>query len=433
MIIAVKCQHYQFILKEIMQFNLFTLIFLIATFGYAITLLWLNFRQKKSVVKSFNKVPTEFEKKITLEQHQKASRYTQAKLKVNNFEIAFSIIILFVWTLGGALNWLDEIWQTQTQDILLIGVGFMISLMLIGSLIDLPFSIYRTFVLEQKFGFNKMNAKTFIGDLLKGFILMLIIGLPLIYAILWLMNEMGSYWWAYVWLVLTGFSLLMFWLYPNYIAPIFNKFKPLDNIELKAKIDSLLKRTGFKSDGVFVMDGSKRSSHGNAYFTGIGKNKRIVFFDTLLEGMNDAEVEAILAHELGHFHHQHVRKRMINSFGISLLSLALLGYLINQVWFFHGLGIENPSNHTALILFMLAMPVFSFFIAPINNASSRKHEFEADAFSAKHTNANDLISGLVKLYRDNASTLTPDKLYSAFHDSHPSASIRIKHLKNAKN
>jgi STE24 endopeptidase len=433
MIIAVKCQHYQFLLKEIMQFNLFTLIFLIATFGYVITLLWLNFRQKKSVVKSFNKVPTEFEKKITLEQHQKASRYTQAKLKVNNFEIAFSIIILFVWTLGGALNWLDEIWQTQTQDILLVGVGFMISLMLIGSLIDLPFSIYRTFVLEQKFGFNKMNAKTFIGDLLKGFILMLIIGLPLIYAILWLMNEMGSYWWAYVWLVLTGFSLLMFWLYPNYIAPIFNKFKPLNNIELKTKIDSLLKRTGFKSDGVFVMDGSKRSSHGNAYFTGIGKNKRIVFFDTLLEGINDAEVEAILAHELGHFHHQHVRKRMINSFGISLLSLALLGYLINQIWFFHGLGIENPSNHTALILFMLAMPVFSFFIAPINNASSRKHEFEADAFSAKHTNANDLISGLVKLYRDNASTLTPDKLYSAFHDSHPSASIRIKHLKNAKN
>jgi STE24 endopeptidase len=416
-----------------MQFNLFTLIFLIATFGYAITLLWLNFRQKKSVVKSFNKVPKEFEKKITLEQHQKASRYTQAKLKVNNFEIVFSIIILFGWTLGGALNWLDEIWQTQTQDVLFIGVGFMISLMLIGSLIDLPFSIYRTFVLEQKFGFNKMNAKTFISDLFKGFVLMLIIVLPLIYAILWLMNEMGSYWWAYVWLVLTGFSLLMFWLYPNYIAPIFNKFKPLDNLELKTKIDSLLKRTGFKSDGVFVMDGSKRSSHGNAYFTGIGKNKRIVFFDTLLEGMNDAEVEAILAHELGHFHHQHVRKRMINSFTISLLGLALLGYLINQVWFFHGLGIENPSNHTALILFMLAMPVFSFFVAPINNALSRKHEFEADAFSAKHTNANDLISGLVKLYRDNASTLTPDKLYSDFHDSHPSASIRIKHLKNAKN
>jgi len=244
---------------------------------------------------------------------------------------------------------------------------------------------------------------------------------------------MGEYWWAYVWLVLTGFSLLMFWLYPTYIAPIFNKFKALDNLELKAKIDNLLNRTGFKSDGVFVMDGSKRSSHGNAYFTGIGKNKRIVFFDTLLEGMEDQEVEAILAHELGHFHHKHIRKHMITSFAISLLGLALLGYLINQIWFFNGLGIESPSNHTALILFMLVMPVFSFFIAPISNALSRKHEFEADSFAAKHTNADDLVSSLVKLYRDNASTLTPDKLYSAFHDSHPSASIRINHLKNGKN
>ena len=319
------------------------------------------------------------------------------------------------------------------QDTLYVGVGFMISLMLIGSLIDLPFSLYRTFVLEEKFGFNKTNAKTFIGDLLKEFLLMLIIGLPLIYAILWLMNGMGEFWWAYVWLVLTGFSLLMFWLYPSYIAPIFNKFKALDNLELKAKIDNLLNRTGFKSDGVFVMDGSKRSSHGNAYFTGIGKNKRIVFFDTLLEGMNDQEVEAILAHELGHFHHKHIRKHMISSFAISLLGLALLGYLINQLWFFNGLGIESPSNHTALILFMLVMPVFSFFIAPISNALSRKHEFEADSFAAKHTNADDLVSSLVKLYRDNASTLTPDKLYSAFHDSHPSASIRINHLKNGKN
>jgi len=240
---------------------------------------------------------------------------------------------------------------------------------------------------------------------------------------------MGEYWWLYVWLVLTGFSLLMFWLYPTYIAPIFNKFKPLDNLELKAKIDNLLTRTGFTSDGVFVMDGSKRSSHGNAYFTGIGKNKRIVFFDTLLEGMEDQEVEAILAHELGHFHHKHIRKHMISSFIISLLGLTLLGYLINQPWFFHGLGVQTMSNHTALILFTLTLPVFSFFIAPISNYLSRKHEFEADAFAAKHTNADDLVSSLVKLYRDNAATLTPDKLYSAFHDSHPSASIRIAQLK----
>ena len=412
-----------------MAFNLFTLIFLIATLSYVVTLLWLNLRQDKAVSKSFNAVPAEFSEKITLEQHQKAAQYTQAKLLVNHFEIIFSTLVLLIWTLGGGLNLLDIFWQTQGFDTINTGVLFIISLMVIGSAIDLPFSVYRTFVLEQKFGFNKMTMGTFIGDLFKGLLLMLVIGLPLIYAILWLMNEMGGLWWAYVWLVLTGFSLLMFWLYPSYIAPIFNKFKPLDNLELKVKIDSLLIRTGFKSDGVFVMDGSKRSAHGNAYFTGIGKNKRIVFFDTLLEGMEDKEVEAILAHELGHFHHKHIRKHMISSFTISLLGLALLGYLINQPWFFNGLGVQTMSNHTALILFTLTLPVFSFFIAPISNALSRKHEFEADSFAAKHTNADDLISSLVKLYRDNASTLTPDRLYSAFHDSHPSASIRIAELK----
>ncbi len=412
-----------------MQFNLFTLVFLLATFAYVITLLWLNVRQDKAVANSFDTVPNEFNEKITLEDHQKAAEYTQAKLLVNHFEIIFSTVVLLVWTLGGGLNWLDGLWQAQTDNALTIGVGFIISLMILGSLIDLPFSLYRTFVLEQKFGFNKMDGKTFAGDFLKEVLLTLIIGLPLIYAVLYLMGAMGEFWWAYVWLVLTGFSLLMFWLYPTYIAPIFNKFKPLDNTDLKAKIDNLLTRTGFKSDGVFVMDGSKRSSHGNAYFTGIGKNKRIVFYDTLLEGMEDQEVEAILAHELGHFHHKHIRKHMITSFAISLLGLALLGYLINQSWFFHGLGVETISNHTALILFTLTLPVFSFFIAPISNALSRKHEFEADAFAAKHTNADDLVSSLVKLYRDNAATLTPDKLYSAFHDSHPSASIRIKELK----
>jgi len=416
-----------------MKFNLFTLIFLMATLSYVITLLWLNVRQNKAVAKSFDAVPVEFQEKITLDQHQKAAQYTQAKLTVNHFEVIFSTVLLLAWTLGGGLNALDAFWLAQTSDALYQGIGFVLSLMIIGSLIDLPFSIYRTFGLEAKFGFNKMTPSTFITDSAKELVLMLVIGVPLIGAILWLMNEMGEYWWAYVWLVLTSFSLLMFWLYPTYIAPIFNKFKSLDNLELKAKIDNLLARTGFKSDGVFVMDGSKRSSHGNAYFTGIGKNKRIVFFDTLLEGMEDKEVEAILAHELGHFHHKHIRKHMISSFTISLLGLALLGYLINQPWFFNGLGVQTMSNHTALILFTLTLPVFSFFIAPISNALSRKHEFEADSFAAKHTNADDLISSLVKLYRDNASTLTPDRLYSAFHDSHPSATIRINNLKASEN
>ena len=414
-----------------MEFNLFTLVFLIATLSYVVTLLWLNVRQDKAVIKSYEQVPSEFSKKITLKEHQKAAEYTQAKLTVNHFEVMFSTVVLLAWTIGGGMNWFDSIWQGLTDNILYLGIGFIISLMIIGSLIDLPFSIYRTFVLEQRFGFNKTDSKTFVVDLFKEISLTLVIGLPLIYAVLYLMGEMGEYWWLYVWLVLTSFSLLMFWLYPTYIAPIFNKFKPLDNAKLKVKIDNLLERTGFKSDGVFVMDGSKRSSHGNAYFTGIGKNKRIVFFDTLLEGMDDQEVEAILAHELGHFHHKHIRKHMINSFAITLAGLALLGYLINQPWFFHGLGVNTMSNHTALILFTLTMPVFSFFIAPISNYLSRKHEFEADAFAAKHTNADDLVSSLVKLYRDNAATLTPDKIYSAFHDSHPSASIRIAHLKSS--
>lgn len=414
-----------------MEFNLFTLVFLIATLSYVVTLLWLNVRQDKAVIKSYEQVPSEFSKKITLKEHQKAAEYTQAKLTVNHFEVMFSTVVLLAWTIGGGMNWLDSIWQGLTDNVLYLGIGFIISLMIIGSLIDLPFSVYRTFVLEQRFGFNKTDSKTFVVDLFKEISLTLVIGLPLIYAVLYLMGEMGEYWWLYVWLVLTSFSLLMFWLYPTYIAPIFNKFKPLDNAELKVKIDNLIERTGFKSDGVFVMDGSKRSSHGNAYFTGIGKNKRIVFFDTLLEGMDDQEVEAILAHELGHFHHKHIRKHMINSFVITLAGLALLGYLINQPWFFHGLGVNTMSNHTALILFTLTMPVFSFFIAPISNYLSRKHEFEADAFAAKHTNADDLVSSLVKLYRDNAATLTPDKIYSAFHDSHPSASIRIAHLKSS--
>ena len=412
-----------------MEFNLFTLIFLIAALAYVVTLLWLNVRQDKSVVQSFEVVPKEFSAKINLAEHQKAAQYTQAKLEISHFEIIFSTLILLAWTLGGGMNLLDTVWQAQTDNRLHIGAGFIMSLVILGGLIDLPFSIYRTFVLEQKFGFNKTKVKTFIMDLFKGLLLMLIIGLPLIYAILYLMGVMGVYWWVYVWLVLSGFSLLILWLYPTYIAPIFNKFKPLDNPKLSAKINTLLERTGFKSDGVFVIDGSKRSAHGNAYFTGIGKNKRIVFFDTLLKGMKDEEVVAILAHELGHFHHKHIRKQMLASFGLTLFGLALLGYLINQDWFFHGLGVSRMSDHTALILFVLIMPVFSFFITPIGNYLSRKHEFEADAFAAKHTSTDDLISSLVKLYRDNAATLTPDYLYSAFHDSHPGATIRINHLK----
>jgi STE24 endopeptidase len=396
-------------------------------------MLWLNFRQNKAIISSINAVPNEFKEKITLAQHQKAAKYTKAKLSLNYFEVIFSTLILLIWTIGGGVDYIDSFWQKQSTNTLNIGVGFMLSIIIISSIIDLPFSIYKTFVLEEKFGFNKVTAKIFIADLLKNSLLITIIYIPLLYAILYLMNEIKEYWWLYAWFLMTGFMLLMMWLYPTCIAPIFNKFKPLNNEDLKQKINNLLNRTGFKSDGIFVMDGSKRSSHGNAYFTGIGKNKRIVFFDTLLKGMEDKEIEAILAHELGHFHHKHVRKGMINLFITMLIGFALLGFLIKQEWFFVGLGVSEVSNHAALILFSFVIPVFIFFIAPIKNYLSRKHEFEADYFAAKHTNADDLISSLVKLYRDNSATLTPDNLYSCFHDSHPSASIRINHLKKVKN
>ena len=413
-----------------MEFNFFTFIFLFAILTSVLALLWLNFRQDKSIKGSFNEVPEDFKETITLEDHQKAGQYTQAKLLANHFEIIFSTIVLLIWTLGGAMNWLDFFWQERISDPILLGSVFILSIMFIASFIDLPFSIYRNFILEERFGFNRMTIKTFTGDLIKELILTLALGMPLIYAILYLMNmtAIGDYWWIYVWAILSLFTITMMWIYPSFIAPIFNKFKPLENNSLRNRIDNLLDRTGFGSDGIFIMDGSKRSSHGNAYFTGIGRNKRIVFFDTLLKGMEEKEIEAILAHELGHFHHKHVRQRIISSFIFSLISLALLGYLIKQGWFFHGLGISEPSAHTALVLFSLTLPVFSFFITPVSNLISRKHEFQADAFAASHTDANDLISSLTKLYRENSSTLSPDRYYSAFHDSHPSAILRIARL-----
>jgi len=413
-----------------MEFNFFTFVFLFAILTSVLALLWLNFRQDKAIKRSFNEVPDGFKETITLEDHQKAGNYTKAKLLVNHFEIIFSTFVVLLWTIGGAMNWLDLFWSQRISNPILMGTTFIVSIMLIASFIDLPFSIYRNFVLEQKFGFNRMTVKTFISDLIKEILLTLILIIPLIYAILYLMNisSIGDYWWIYVWIIISLFTLIMMWIYPSFIAPIFNKFNPLDNDALKNRINNLLERTGFGSDGIFVMDGSKRSSHGNAYFTGIGKNKRIVFFDTLLKGMEDKEIEAILAHELGHFHHKHTRQRMISSFIFSFASLALLGYLINQNWFYNGLGIAEPSSHTALVLFTLALPVFSFFITPISNLVSRKHEFQADAFAASHTDANDLISSLTKLYKENSSSLSPDRLYSAFHDSHPSAVLRIERL-----
>jgi STE24 endopeptidase len=300
--------------------------------------------------------------------------------------------------------------------------------MVLTSLIDLPFDYYKTFVIDGRFGFNKMTVAMFLGDLIKHGLLGLALGGPILLLALWLMQGAGAYWWLYLWFAWSAFNLIMLAVYPSFIAPLFNKFSPLHDEQLKIRIESLLTKCGFKSQGLFVMDGSTRSSHGNAYFTGFGASKRVVFFDTLLARLNTDEIESVLAHELGHFKHHHVIKRIVMLFSVSFLGLALLGWLMQQPWFYTGLGVQNASNYMALMLFLLVSPVFLFLLRPAMASYSRKNEFEADAYAAKQASAKDLVSALVKLYRDNAATLTPDPLHSAFYDSHPPASLRIAKL-----
>jgi STE24 endopeptidase len=410
--------------------HIFTWLFIIAVVVTTGVQLWLSLRQAKHVSDYRSVVPAEFADKVTLEEHQKAADYTKAKGSFGRLQLLIGTIVLFLWTLGGGLNWLDQIWRSADFGPLATGVAVLISFTLISSLIDIPSSLYSTFNIEERFGFNKSTLKTFFIDMLKGAALSLVIGIPLILLVLWLMESAGDLWWLYAWLALTGFSILMMWAYPKFIAPIFNKFKPLEEGEVLDRLTSLLKRTGFNSDGVFVMDGSKRSSHGNAYFTGFGKTKRIVFFDTLLKHLSPTQVEAVLAHELGHFKRKHVLKGMIASMTMTLVGFAVLAWLMKQDWFYSAFGIEQPSTYMALLLFMLVSPAFTFFVGPLMARWSRKHEFEADEFAAKESNANELISALVSLYKKNAGTLTPDPLYSAFYDSHPPASIRIAHLKS---
>ncbi|WP_038247737.1 M48 family metallopeptidase [Ghiorsea bivora] len=406
----------------------FTLIFLTALFISTAIDFWLEQRQRKAVLTHRHEVPARFKDVISLEAHQKAADYTATKIKVGTWAGIYSLGLLLMWTLGGGLDVLDEIIRQWGWSELTTGVVFILLFSFIGSLLDLPFSIYNTFVVEEKFGFNKMTAKLFITDMVKGALLMTVIAAPLIWVILWLMQSAGNLWWLWAWAVWVGFSLLMMWAYPTFIAPLFNKFEPMKNQELKQAIEGLLQRCGFESNGLFQMDGSKRSSHGNAYFTGFGKSKRIVFYDTLLEQLSTNETLAVLAHELGHFKRNHIKKRMLVTFTIFLAGFAIMGWLAEQTWFYEGLGVSHPSNHMLLVLFMLVMPVFTFFISPIMSMYSRKHEFEADDYAKEHAEANDLISALVKMYEDNAATLTPDPLYSAWHDSHPPAPIRIAHL-----
>ena len=408
----------------------FTWLFIFAVVITAGVQLWLSLRQAKHVADHRSAVPAEFADKVTLEEHQKAADYTRVKGNFGRLQLLFGTVVLFLWTLGGGLNWLDQLWRTANWGPLATGVAVIISFSLISGLIDIPSSLYSTFNIEERFGFNKSTLKTFFVDMLKGTILSMVIGIPLILLVLWLMESAGDLWWLYSWLALTAFSIIMMWAYPKFIAPIFNKFKPLEEGEVLDRLTSLLKRTGFNSDGVFVMDGSKRSSHGNAYFTGFGKTKRIVFFDTLLKHLSPTQVEAVLAHELGHFKRKHVLKGMIASMTMTLVGFAVLAWLMKQEWFYSAIGVQQSSTYMALILFMLVSPAFTFFIGPIMARWSRKHEFEADEFAAKESNASELISALVSLYKKNAGTLTPDPLYSAFYDSHPPASIRIAHLKS---
>jgi STE24 endopeptidase len=373
-------------------------------------------------------VPESFADKITLEEHQKAADYTIVKTSFGRWPMLYDTGLLLIWTLAGGLEWLDQSIITMELSPIMTGMAVMLAFILLSSLLDLPFSIYSTFVIEEKFGFNKTTARTFVIDILKGAFLGVLIGAPLIFIILWLMEQTGDLWWLYTWLVLTGFSLLMMWIYPTWIAPIFNKFEPLEEGDTLNRIKNLLSRCGFNSNGVFVIDGSRRSSHGNAYFSGFGRNKRIVFFDTLLKMLSDDELEAVLAHELGHFKKKHIIKGMFISFTTTLVALGILAWLMKNEWFYHGLGLTTPSTYIALLLFMLISPVFTFILSPLMSMFSRKNEFEADAFAAEQTNANNLIKALVDLYRENASTLTPDPIYSVFYDSHPPAPERIAHL-----
>lgn len=391
--------------------------------------LWLGRRHINHVLTHRNQVPAAFSSSIALDAHQKAADYTSAKTKLVIIEAIVQAIFLAALTLGGGLQLIDDIWRNilPNQEIVR-GALVICSAMLISSFIDLPFEYYKTFVVDEQFGFNKMTPAMFVSDLIKHSLVGLALGVPILFAALWLMQGAGQYWWLYLWIVWSVFSLVMLAVYPTFIAPLFNKFSPLKDEYLKQRIEILLTKCGFKSQGLFVMDGSSRSSHGNAYFTGFGASKRVVFFDTLLERLNADEIEAVLAHELGHFKHHHVMKRIALMFFVSFLGLALLGWLMNQPWFYAGLGVTQASNYMALMLFLLVSPIFLFLLRPVMASYSRKNEFEADDYAANHASAKNLVEALVKLYRDNASTLTPDPLHSAFYDSHPPASIRISKL-----
>lgn len=411
--------------------QIFTAVFLGALLLTLIARMWLSSRHIRHVLAHRDKVPDNFASEITLESHRKAADYTCVKTRLGYASMLLGTALILILTLGGGLNLLSELLGGWLKAPLLHGAALILVTVFLISLCELPLSYYRTFVIEQRFGFNRMTPGMFAGDLVKRAILSILLGAPLVLGILWLMEEMGPNWWFYAWLGWMGFNLLVLAVYPTWIAPLFNKFTPLADAMLKERIENLMKKCGFKSSGLFVMDGSRRSNHGNAYFTGFGTSKRIVFFDTLLTRLDPSEIEAVLAHELGHFKKRHVMKRIMWTFAASLFFLWSLGYLMQQNWFYEGLGVHAPSGSSsaiALLLFFLVVPAFTFLLQPLGSLYSRKHEFEADEYAAHNASAIDLIRALVKLYQDNAATLTPDPLYSAFYDSHPPAMLRIARL-----
>ncbi|MEG0947322.1 MAG: M48 family metallopeptidase [Comamonas sp.] len=424
--------------NELSPSMLLTLAFAIALALQLLVQLWLNTRQVRYVAQHRHEVPQSFASHISLAAHQKAADYTLAKARFGLLHMAWGAVILLGWTLLGGLNALQGALLQWMEPGMVQQLVLLAAFAAISGLLDLPFSLYQTFALEARFGFNKNTPAIWLGDLLKSTLLAAIIGLPIAWIILWFMGATGSLWWLWAWGIWTGFQLLLMWIFPTYIAPLFNKFEPLADESLKARVTSLMQRCGFAAKGLFVMDGSRRSAHANAYFTGFGASKRVVFYDTLLKQLSPEEVEAVLAHELGHFKHKHITKRMIGMFALSLVGFAVLGWLSQQVWFYTGLGVlpsaalafGQPSydDALALLLFMLALPVFTFWIAPLMAHFSRRDEFEADAYAMQQASGAALASALLKLYEDNASTLTPDPVYARYYYSHPPAVERLARM-----
>jgi len=414
--------------------NVFSWVFLAALAAALATRLWLAARQTRHVRAHRDAVPASFAGTIPLAAHQKAADYTVEKTRLGMVEVCVSAALVLALSFGGLLQWLSQAWARVaapafSEHGIAHGVALIVSVVVLLSLAELPLVLYRTFVVEARFGFNRMTPALFAIDLAKQTLISAALGIPLVTLVLWLMAAMGGLWWIWVWFAWTAFNLLVLLIYPTFIAPLFNRFSPLADRVLAERIESLLARCGFRANGLYVMDGSKRSSHGNAYFTGFGAAKRIVFFDTLLARLAPGEVEAVLAHELGHFKRHHVWQRVAVLFAASFALLWLLGRLIGEAWFYAGLNVSTQSAATALLLFVLVTPVFTFFLQPLLSLHSRRHEFEADAYAASHSSAAELVQALVKLYQDNAATLTPDPLHSAFYDSHPPAATRISKLR----